>query len=756
MKKHLVGALLASTCFATVSVGWVQTSLAAAASVPTVADGIGGVVTGAKGPEAGVWVIAETRDMPTRYIKIVVTDDQGRFMLPELPKAKYQVWVRGYGLVDSAPVDGTPGKNVNLTSVQAPDKKTAAEYYPANYWEALMHVPPASDFPGTGPKGNGISPSFQTQQQWIHHLKNGCHQCHQLGDKPTRTLVDNTPEGWAERIMKARGAGDHVLGDTGQDHSDQMQNRMTQFGRPRSLGMFADWTQRIAKGELPPEAPPRPQGLERNIVLTSWDWSNGRYNHDNVSTDRHNPTMNADGDIWGVIGVSGYIEALNPKTLKQTEFSYKVNLNKNVELLGPDQTPDTQPHNPMMDRQGRLWLTDRGRYGGPKPGTPAPPALPAYCTDAANKYAKYYPQPGKSKTTAVVYDPKTKTIDGVTMCNDIHHLMMTDKKNIMYFSGTASSMVSWIDLDEWNKSKDSAKALGWCPLVLDTNSATPAKAAGLTDVAITPDRTQWNEPARGGMGGEGGGWSTPAPVTLDPKKDTRVSGGLYGTDADISDGSMWFAKTGPFPSSIVRFNAGSNPPETCRTEMFESAKIAGTKEYEGFNIRGMSVDSKGVAYAAFAHGRLGRMDRTKCKVLSGPTATGQHCPEGWSYWDTPGPKMAGVAKGSADFHYLMWVDLYDTLGFGKDVPIVAGSNSDSLLAFDTKTEKFNIMRVPYPRSFHTRGMDGRIDDASKGWKGKGIFATYASQPVWHQEGGDDGLSGPQLVKFQVRPDPLAH
>ncbi len=759
MNRRVVRALLASTCFVAVGGAWVQESLAAAA-VPVVADGIGGVVTGAKGPEAGVWVVAETNDMPTRFIKIVVTDDQGRFMLPELPKAKYQLFVRGYGLVDSKRVDATPGKNVNLTSVQASDAKAAAAYYPANYWEALMVVPPEREFPGTGPKGNGISPQMQTQQQWLHHLKNGCHQCHQLGDAPTRTLLNNSPEGWAERITKARAPGDHTLGDTGQDHSDAMQNRMTQFGRARGLGMFADWTQRIAAGALPPEAPPRPAGIERNIVLTSWDWSNGRYNHDNVSTDRHNPTMNANGPIFGVIGVIGYLEAINPTTFEQEEFAYKVNLTKNVEILPPDQVPDTQPHNPMFDHKGKLWITDRGRYGGPKPGSPEPPPLPAYCSDPGSKYGKYWPQPGKAKNTAVVYDPKTKTIDGVTMCNDIHHLMMNSDKKTMFFSGTGTSIVSWIDVDVWDKTKDPKQAMGWCPMVLDTNSTNPSRAAGITEVAITPDRAQWNDPGRGGGGDIEA--STPearqaAPkAPFDPKKDTRVNGGLYGIDADISDGSMWFAKTSPFPSSIVRFHAGANPPETCRTEMFEAAKMPDGKSYEGFNVRGMSVDSKGVAWAAFAHGRLGRLDRSKCKVLSGPTATGQHCPEGWSYFDTPGPKMTGVKNGSADFHYLMWVDLYDTMGLGKDVPIVAGSNSDSLLAFDTKTEKFNVLRVPYPRSFHTRGMDGRIDDPSKGWKGKGIFATYASQPVWHQEGGDDGTSGPQLVKFQVRPDPLAY
>jgi hypothetical protein len=94
---------------------------------------IGGVVTSSKGPEAGVWVIAETTDLPTKYAKIVVTDDKGRYLIPELPKAGYRVWVRGYGLVDSAKVHGTPGKALNLTARLAPNDAAAAQYYPAIY-----------------------------------------------------------------------------------------------------------------------------------------------------------------------------------------------------------------------------------------------------------------------------------------------------------------------------------------------------------------------------------------------------------------------------------------------------------------------------------------------------------------------------------------------------------------------------------------------------------------------------------------------
>src|SRR5689334_24796347 len=91
-------------------------------------DDIGGVVTGPHGPEAGVWVIAETTDLPTKYAKMVVTDDQGRYVIPDLPTANYEVWVRGYGLIDSPKMRAKPGQHLNLAAVAAPNATEAAHY----------------------------------------------------------------------------------------------------------------------------------------------------------------------------------------------------------------------------------------------------------------------------------------------------------------------------------------------------------------------------------------------------------------------------------------------------------------------------------------------------------------------------------------------------------------------------------------------------------------------------------------------------
>src|SRR5216117_2910670 len=177
--------------FLTISMTGMRAGQAPAGAAPAIDnDDIGGVVTGLRGPEAGVWVIAETRSTPTRLIKSVVTDDQGRYVVPDLPAGDYDVWVRGYGLVDSPKVKATPGKVVNLKAVAAPDKKAAAQYYPAQYWFSLLQLPPKSDFPGTGDKGNGISPNIKSQGEWIRNIVNtdGCTGCHQMGGPATRAI----------------------------------------------------------------------------------------------------------------------------------------------------------------------------------------------------------------------------------------------------------------------------------------------------------------------------------------------------------------------------------------------------------------------------------------------------------------------------------------------------------------------------------------------------------------------------------------
>src|SRR5215831_15166992 len=259
-------------------------------------DDIGGVVTGKNGPEAGVWVIAETKELGTRFAKMVVTDDLGRFVIPDLPRAHYDVWVRGYGLVDSAKVAGEPGRTLNLTAETAPNRAAAAQYYPPIYWLSLLKIPDRSRFPGTGPNGNGIPVGFKTQEQWLDVIKtNGCNGCHQLGNYATRTIpqalghFDSGIAAWARRLQSGAGGNTMVT---------NMGRLITPDGG--HLAALADWTDRIKAGELPNAAPPRPAGVERNLVVTVRDWLDAKhYLHDLAATDKRQPTVNAYGPMYG-------------------------------------------------------------------------------------------------------------------------------------------------------------------------------------------------------------------------------------------------------------------------------------------------------------------------------------------------------------------------------------------------------------------------------------------------------------------------
>ena len=231
--------------------------------------------------------------------RIVVTDDQGRYLLPDLPEATYDLWVRGYGLVDSAKVQARPGSIVDHTAVVAPTPEIAAEGYPAQYWFSLLQLPVAADFPGTGATGNGMAPDIRSQGQWVQEVVgiDGCTNCHQLGNKATRTLptnlgaFDSSAAAWERRVQS---------GPSGAT----MWATIDRVGKPRAVGMYADWTDRIAAGELPAIAPQRPQGVERNVVITLWDWADARaYLHDAIASDKRNPRVNAHGT--GLRGARG-------------------------------------------------------------------------------------------------------------------------------------------------------------------------------------------------------------------------------------------------------------------------------------------------------------------------------------------------------------------------------------------------------------------------------------------------------------------
>ena len=683
---------------------------ASAQNVPIKKNDIGGVVKGPHGPEAGVWVIAETHDLATRFAKMVVTDDQGRYVIPDLPKANYQVWVRGYGLIDSPKVAGDPGKHLNLTAVPAPNDAAAAQYYPSIYWFAMLKIPAADQF-----GGKSDIPAKVTQAQWLTAIKNqACVGCHQLGSIGTRTIpaalgtFKSGEEAWARRIQ------------SGQAY----QNMINAIGSLGSVPLkyFGDWTDRIAKGELPASKPPRPAGVERNLVVTTWDWSSDKkYLHDLISTDKRNPTVNAYGKLYGSNEYSGdHLPVLDPKTAQVTYITPPEGADV-PEALGPGHAAQPKPiapsaywgmeqiwdskvnnHNSMIDSKGRLWLT----------GTDHAPGTPTYCRKGSdNPYAKVDPI-DSSERQLVMFDPKTQKFTFINTCYGTHHLQFGfDKDNILWTSG-GGERATWLDTKVFDQTGDVQKAEGWAPFVLDTTGSGKITA-------------EFNKPGQ-----------------KDPSKDTLIGGsGTYAVMPNPADGSVWYTvNVFGGAGGIVRFDP--------KTKLSEFYKVP----MPGFGPRGGDIDSKGVVWVSLGSGDLGSFDRTKCKgPLNGPQATGDQCKEGWTFHKYPGPGFAGIGDNSAEASYYTWVDQHNAVGLGKDVPISTGNENDG---FDALVNgKMVVLRIPYPMGFYAKGLDARIDDPNSGWKGRGLWSAEGDRTPWLKEGGKGDR--PIVVHIQVRPNPLA-
>jgi hypothetical protein len=658
---------------------------------------LGGVVTSAKGPEAGAWVIAETTDLPTKYAKIVVTDERGRYLIPDLPKASYSVWVRGYGLVDSPKVKASPGEILNLTAVLAPTSAAAAEYYPAIYWYSMLRIPLKSEFP----LGKAAR-----QSEWLNTVKtNGCMSCHALGTKGTRTMpkefagFKSSTEAWARRITSGQAM-------------TQMVGALNRLEPQRALALWADWTDRIAAGELPFATPERPQGVERNVVLTLWEWSRPTaYMHDLIGTDRRKPTVNPGGKLYGAPENStDFWPVLDPLKHAATEVRHPVRDEKTPSHRADPMAPSpywgaepiwdsqTSTHNQMMDEKGRVWAAARVRH----------PENPEFCKKGSeHPSAKVFPIAAAGRHLSM-YDPATGKWTLISTCFPTHHLIFAEDANHTLWTSSGVGgvgVVGWLNRKMFEETGDEAKAQGWTPFVLDSN---------------------------------GNGRRDP--------EDRRIVVNLYSVAVNPVDGSVWGTSLAPFPSLVVRVDPGSDPTHTAITEIYEPP-------FPAYGARGGDIDRNGVFWASYASGHLASFDRRRCKgPLNGPSATGRHCPEGWTLYRLPGPQFKDVTDdGSAEASYYVWVDGFNSFGLGENVPIATGNMSDAYFAL--VDGRFITLRVPYPMGFFAKWGEGRIDDAGAGWKGRALWATYSSRTVFHVEGGKENR--PRVVKFQLRPDPLA-
>jgi streptogramin lyase len=338
------------------------------------------------------------------------------------------------------------------------------------------------------------------------------------------------------------------------------------------------------------------------------------------------------------------------------------------------------PHNPMMDSKGRVWITTQIRREYPED-------MPAFCkSDPVIANFPHHRQLG-------YYDPKTKKFQLIDTCFGTHHLQF-DKKGKLWVSGD-SFVLGWFDPSKYDPAKPETlqAAQGWSEMQVDSNG--------------------------------------------DGVADKKAYGFNYGIIPNDKDGSVWTGQLTADPrGAILRYD-----PATNTFEQYIPKPGAGYP-------RGVDSDSKGIIWVGMGSGHLASFDRSKCTQTWGD---GTQCPQGWTYYKSPGPYFRTPGNGvNADFHYYVWVDKHNTLGLGKDTPILNGTDSDSLLAFDRKKKQFVTIRIPYPLGSYQRGLDGRIDNPKTGWKGRGLWFDLGIDPIIHTE-----TQQGYVAHVQMRPNPLA-
>ena len=456
----------------------------------------------------------------------------------------------------------------------APNEAAAAHYYPAIYWYSMLKIPAADQF-----GGKSSIPARLTQTNWISSMKNtGCIGCHQLGQESTRTIpaslgtFASSAEAWRRRVQSGQ-AGQMMLG------------QLNNLG-DMSFANYGDWTDRIAKGELPFAKPSRPQGVERNIVVTLRDWMNEKqYLHDLIASDRRYPTVNAYGPLYGSPEYSSdMLPILDPVKNVATTFAAPVRDPSMPLNLGPGHAAALDPpqpspywgseriwetrvnnHNSMFGRDGRLWLAASVRGA----------ENPAFCKAGSDHpSAKAFPMERAVRHIAVL-DPKTKKYTFVDTCFSTHHLQFGYDANETIWTSGGGPVVGWLNTKMFDQTGDAAKSQGWTALVLDTNGN------GKRDAYVEPD-----QPA-------------------DPTKDTRINSPFYSVMPNPADGSIWGSTLG-VPGAIVRIAPGANPPETALAEIYRVPM-------PGFGARGADIDRQGVVWVSLGSGHMGSFDRRKCK-----------------------------------------------------------------------------------------------------------------------------------------------
>ena len=284
----------------------------------------------------------------------------------------------------------------------------------------------------------------RTQYEWLNTIKsNGCHGCHQIGNQATRIVSKKWGHGdsslniWMRRMLVGQGG-------------ESMMNQINRLDPDRALSLFADWTDRIAAGELPAAKPSRPQGLERNVIVSVWDWSSPKaYLHDEIATDKRKPTVNPYGKLYGAPEYStDMLPVLDPIRHTATEMKIPVRdpktpSSRNDQIYNPspywgeERLWDSQAavHNPMFDDRGRIWYTSRIR----------PADNPVFCKKGSEHPSAKLTPVNSSGRQLSLYDPTTVKFTLINTCYGTHHLVFAEDANNTLWTSGGGGAVGWLN-----------------------------------------------------------------------------------------------------------------------------------------------------------------------------------------------------------------------------------------------------------------------------------------------------------------------
>ena len=681
------------------------------------------------GPEAGVWVIAETDELEDG-----VPQDRrhrrrtGSTCCRSCRTRPSRSGSAATGWSTPEPVAARPDQELDLTAVVAASPQEAAQVYPLHLL-AVAHQPARrARVPGHRSRGQRHQPA-DGQPGRVDQQPEGLQRCHQVGNKRTREIpdlddFDSARSAWADRVQRGQ-------------RGSLMNSFVTRFGPDAGLDMLVDWTDRIAAGEAPPRPAPaaghRAQRRADDVEL-------GRhvaFVHDEIATDKRNPRVNRP-TARSTASDIGNDFLLVTDTLAHSSKMIKIPLRENdppvpsmfqtegfkpwrdfgAEAVWND---PANPHNPMIDAgRGAVWLTTRVRH-------PEQPRLGAV-------RGRTTPTPSTSRSIAPAVTPATTIRRRTTSSSSApatarNHLQFAEDANdTLYFSGRRPG--HRLARHEGLR-RDRRRA------------ARPG---------LVPDRHR-HQRRRG---------DHEAVERAGPRAGSREEAAVRpGTGHARACRRLRHHRQPPGRRGLDRLGRLPGPyaaPRARRKTRPRPASVSCTRCRSRRATGPAASTSTATACSGPrwpAAATSPRFDRGECTVFGGPEARdGRQCDAGWSFYKAPGPNFRDTDIGT-DFHYYNWVDQFNTLGLGENIPIANGSSSDSLLALDPETGEWTILRVPYPQGF-PQPWARRPHRRSRTPAGRAAASTPPTAPTRRGTWKGGPVEPGNLVKFQIRPDPLAH